>query len=333
MGINMVHISEQKRITHFSKSDNIICLPSSDTNEIINQLLTSLYEKYEQDLTISHASSSFSYESVEELNIHFNKIDLKRGASFIETPKRLKSKKATINPKNAHDVYCFMHAITVALFHKELGTNPERITKKLIDYAQKFNWHDIDFPASYEDYVIFGKLNEDVALNVLCVPFDEVNILPEYISNRNFSTKNQVTLLKMTDDRDKWHFLALPSILDEDGVKRPTKSLSRLMEGIASKSHGDFYCYGCFHSFCAESTLKKHVELCKYNDFCKIELSEEDKNIKQHEPGAKSLIMNSVISAHFESILSPYSTCHQEKVKTKKLNQQRTLWILNKCCN
>ena len=45
MGINMVHISEQKRITHFSRSDNVICLPSSDTKEIINQLLTSLYEK------------------------------------------------------------------------------------------------------------------------------------------------------------------------------------------------------------------------------------------------------------------------------------------------
>ena len=77
MGINMVHISEQRRITHFSKSDNIIRLPSSDTNETIKQLLTSLFEKYENDLLISHASSSFSYKSVEELNIHFNKIDLK----------------------------------------------------------------------------------------------------------------------------------------------------------------------------------------------------------------------------------------------------------------
>ena len=90
MGINMVHISEQRRITHFSKSGNVICLPSSDTNEIINQLLTSLYEKYEQDLTISHASSSFSYESVKELNIHFNKVDLRQGASHIEAPKWLK---------------------------------------------------------------------------------------------------------------------------------------------------------------------------------------------------------------------------------------------------
>ena len=103
-----------------------------------------------------------------------------------------------------------MHAITIALFHKELGTNPERITKKLNAYAQKFNCHDIDFPALNEDYTIFEKLNEDVALNVLYVPllyvpmlFNEVNILPEYISKRNFNTKNQVTLLKIADGSGK----------------------------------------------------------------------------------------------------------------------------------
>ena len=210
-----------------------------------------------------------------------------------------------------------MHAITIALYHKELSTNPERITKNLIAYAQKF-----DFPGSYQDYVIFEKLNEDVAFNVLYVPFNEVNICPEYVSNRNFNTKNQVTLLKITvDDSGKLHFLALPCLLDEDGVKGPTKSLSRLMEGIASKSHGDFYCYGCLHSFCTQSTLKNHVELCKYNDFCKIELPKEGKNIKQYTPSAKSLKMNSVIHADFEPILLPYSTCDKEDVITKSLNK------------
>ena len=94
------------------------------------------------------------------------------------------------------------------------------------------------------------------------------------------------------------------------------------MEGIASKSHGDFYCYGCLHSFCTQSTLKNHVELCKYNDFCKIELPKEGKNIKQYAPGAKSLKMNSVIYADFESILLPYSTCDKENVITKNLNKQ-----------
>ena len=87
IGINMVHISEQKRITHFSRSDNVVSLPSSNTNDIINELLTSLYETYLEDLRLSHASSIFTYESVEECNIHFNKIDLWRGATYIESPK------------------------------------------------------------------------------------------------------------------------------------------------------------------------------------------------------------------------------------------------------
>ena len=94
------------------------------------------------------------------------------------------------------------------------------------------------------------------------------------------------------------------------------------MEGISSKNHGDFYCYGCLHSFCTQSILKNHVELCKYNKFCKIELPKEGKNIKQYTPGSKSLRTNSVIYADFESILLPYSTCDKENVTTKKINKQ-----------
>ena len=127
----MVHISEQKKITNFLRSDNIICLPSSNTIDILDQLLASLYEKYQQDLKITHASSSFIFENVEECNIPFNKTDFRRGASYIETPNWLQSKKSTINPKNTQDVYCFMYAATIALFHKESGTNPERISQKL----------------------------------------------------------------------------------------------------------------------------------------------------------------------------------------------------------
>ena len=95
IGINMVHISEQKRITHFSKSDNVKCLPSSNTNDIINQLLTSLYQ---EDLTLSHASSSFTYESVEECNIHFHKIDLRRGATYMVSPPWVKKEKSNNKP-------------------------------------------------------------------------------------------------------------------------------------------------------------------------------------------------------------------------------------------
>ena len=78
IGFNMVHLSNNRGTTHFSRSDNEICRPSSNTNKLLQQLLHSLYEKYENDLELSHENSSFVYESVEECNIHFHKIDLRR---------------------------------------------------------------------------------------------------------------------------------------------------------------------------------------------------------------------------------------------------------------
>ena len=95
IGFNMTHISDERRITHFSRSDNVICRPSSDPLEILEQLTSSLYQKYQNDLYLSHESSRFVYESV-ECKIHFHKIDLRRGASFIDTPEWLKKKKKLV---------------------------------------------------------------------------------------------------------------------------------------------------------------------------------------------------------------------------------------------
>ena len=200
-----------------------------------------------------------------------------------------------------------MYAIGIVLYHNELGKNPGRISKKL-DIYSTFNWQNIDFPASYEDYATFERLNSDIALNILYVPFNEENVCPEYISNRNFDKIDLVILLKISDGEGKWHFLALPSNLDEDKVKRPYKSLSRLMEGISSNSHGDFYCLGCFSSFRTKSTLKNHVDLCKNNKLAKLELPEEGSNFKRYKPDAKSLKMDTVIKNmnHAKKLISKY---------------------------
>ena len=100
MGINPVHITDNKRITFYTKSENIKCLPLSNTDDILNKLLTSFYRNYQEDMQLCRTSSNFVYESVEELNIHFYKVDLQRGASYIPTSDWLKNKKATINPNN-----------------------------------------------------------------------------------------------------------------------------------------------------------------------------------------------------------------------------------------
>ena len=71
--------------------------------------------------------------------------------------------------------------------------------------------------------------NEDIALNILYVLYDTEEIRPEYISKYNFSRKNHVTLLKITDDKGTWHFLALKSEPTEDGYMNSTKDFSQLM--------------------------------------------------------------------------------------------------------
>ena len=102
-----------------------------------------------------------------------------------------------------------MYAATIALYHKELGTNPERISKRLMEHVSELNWSHVDFPVSYKDYAIFEKLNEDIALNVLYVPFNKKTICSEYISSRNYSAKRQITLLKITDNKEKMAFLSI----------------------------------------------------------------------------------------------------------------------------
>ena len=121
-----------------------------------------------------------------------------------------------------------MFAVTNALYHKEIEKNLGHISQKLLDRVLKFNWDYIDFPVFISDYKIFEKNNEDVALNILYVPYDTEEIRPEYISKYNFDRKNQVTLLKITDGEGTWHFSALKSKPRKDGFMRPTKHFLRL---------------------------------------------------------------------------------------------------------
>ena len=115
--------------------------------------------------------SEFVYDSVDAL--HYNKISLSRGGSYIDFPKWIKNKKATINPKNNEDK-CFQYALTVALNYQEIKNNPERISKikPLID---QYNWKDIDFSSHNKDWKKFESNNKSIALNILYVPHNTYN--------------------------------------------------------------------------------------------------------------------------------------------------------------
>ena len=72
--------------------------------------------------------SEFVPDSIDLLYYHLQKIGLKRGGSYIDSPEWLKNKKATINPQN-NDGNCFQYALTVALYLQNIANNSQRISQ------------------------------------------------------------------------------------------------------------------------------------------------------------------------------------------------------------
>ena len=93
-----------------------------ETDEIIEELFKSLLQRYQEGLEESMRGSEFVFDSVDLLHYKFDKINLNRGGSYMESPKWLKNKKATKNPpppKKKKDKN-FQYAKTAALNHKQI---------------------------------------------------------------------------------------------------------------------------------------------------------------------------------------------------------------------
>ena len=288
MGINLKHSTDHsENHTMYVKSKNVEALPGDDTNDIIEQLIASFLENYEDPVLESRNGSGYSYDSVEMLDIHFHKIEIKRGSSYTDSPEWLKNKGATINPRNTKDNRSFMYALTIALNHKEIGRDPQRISK-LIPFILKYNRDGIDFPAGQKEWKTFERNNKDIALNILSVPYNKEKVEIQYTS-KHTKSKNHVTLLMITEYECNWHYLALKSIPTDDGYMYPLKSIKRLLRGQSSKHDGDFYCMNYLHSFRSKNALKNHERLCNDHDYCEIIMPQKDKNILKYYSGTKSL--------------------------------------------
>ena len=88
----------------------------------------SFLQKYQEGLEASMRGSEFVYDIVDLLYYNLNKVSLSRGGSYIDSPKWLKNKKATINPKYKDDK-CFQYALTVALNYEQIKKKPSKNIK------------------------------------------------------------------------------------------------------------------------------------------------------------------------------------------------------------
>ena len=90
----------------YTKSCNTEIMEGDETDEIIKGLFESLLQNYLKNLEESMRRSKFVPDNIDLLHYHLQKVGLKRSGSYIESPKWLKNKKATINPQN-NDDNCF----------------------------------------------------------------------------------------------------------------------------------------------------------------------------------------------------------------------------------
>ena len=139
---------------------------------------------------------------------NFSKTSIYRGGTYVDSPKWLKDKKSTINPKN-NDDKCFQYAVTLALNLDNINKHPQRISK-IKHFINQYNWKNIDFPPTNKDWRKL-ELNNDIALNILYIPPILKKIQLTYRSKNNLKCDKQVILLMITDG-EKWHYLVVKKL-------------------------------------------------------------------------------------------------------------------------
>ena len=258
--------------------------------------------------------SDFTFDGINCLYYDLNKVSISKGRSYTDSPKWLKNKKSTINPKN-NDNKCFQYAIT--LNYDKIDRNPQRISK-IKPFIDNYNWKDIDFPSRRKDWNKFELNNNNIALNILYVAFNTKKVEIAYKSKYNLTREKQIILLMMSDG-EKWHYLVV-------------KSLSGLFTGVTSNHfifisfyfifNFDFYCLNCFHSYRTKNKLDAHKKVCENHEYCHIEMPNKDNNKIKYNQGVKSIKLPFIIYADLECLLEKIDTCYNnpEESSTTKIN-------------
>ena len=247
--------------------------------DIVEEIIQEMIEAMEN---YNKRGSNWVFKKVIRLDVNFvrwNPLGGKplRGSAWIPLPVKLANKKAVINMKNTEDEMCFKWCIARAA--NMVAKHPERITPKLRDQAEKFDWRDCKFPMALDKIKFFEKRN-DISVNVY-----EWNAAPLRIVKEE--KPFHVDLVFLTKDSQN-HFALI-------------KNFSR----FASSGKGQterFFCKRCLNSFPKPESLKKHKEICGEFAAAKVELAGGKCSFKNWE---RTMHVPVVCYADFESILKP----------------------------
>ena len=150
-----------------------------------NSLMTSVYRGSEQDQVVDGMIDNMNFQienpallnsrsvfdEVLYLDVHFHRLNLTRGSSYLPLSDWLVRKRAIINPHN-DDEECFKWSVITA---EKVGMkNPQRVSN-LRRFADNYDWSGLKFPVSTKDIGKFETRN-NVSVNVLAVESRDIYI-------------------------------------------------------------------------------------------------------------------------------------------------------------
>ena len=108
--------------TIYSASKPVEIFMGSDTENAIDTLFNTILNRIQQAIETSNERGSwFTHESVALLYYYFQKIDIRRGQSYMMSLNCIASKKATINPRNQKDNECFKWSVIGGLNYNKIN--------------------------------------------------------------------------------------------------------------------------------------------------------------------------------------------------------------------
>ena len=197
--------SFEDMLTIYTKSEPVEILIGSDTEDVIDKLFNTFLQRFQcARETSNEIESEFIPDSVELLYYHFQRIDIRRGESYMVSPDWIASKKASINPKNEKGNECFKWSIIE-------GLNCNKINEKELTKIGKFKRVDTDFLSHQKEWEEFEKNNTSIALNILFVLHNSEEIELAYKSNYN-KRRNQVLLLMINGEANNCYYFVVKNL-------------------------------------------------------------------------------------------------------------------------
>ena len=156
---------------------------------------------------------------------------------------------------------------------------------------QKIKGEDIDFLLHQRDYRNFEQSNESIALNVLFTSQKNEEITIVYKSEHNFERENNVVLLMINNDADKYYYFAVKSKLELYSSEwlRNKKGAIIIGGSCFQNALNDTIDYQKIKKDHKISTIKPYISQYNWND---IEFPSHQKDWKRFEQNNKITALN-----------------------------------------